>query len=86
MQLIMLLQLSTKGTNVFHPMQGTLSDILGLPTMENNSNEDEGEVGGDDFDWPPSDQETGHINFGSISMPVTLLTTPAPTHLAIPFL
>jgi hypothetical protein len=61
-------------------MQGTLSDVLGLPTMENNSNEDGGEVGGDDFvDWPPSNEETGHINFGSISTPVTLLTTPAPT-------
>jgi hypothetical protein len=73
-------------------MQGTLSDVLGLPTMEN---EDGGEVGGDDpADWLPSDEETGHINFGSINMPLTLLTTPAPTphsdvpaptHLAMPF-
>jgi hypothetical protein len=29
-------------------MQGTLSDVLSLPTMENNGNEDGGEVGGDD--------------------------------------
>jgi hypothetical protein len=80
MQSIMLLQLCTKGTNIFHPMQGTLSDVLSLPTMENNGNEDGGEVGGDDFvDWPPSDEETGCINFGSISTPVTLLMTPAPT-------
>jgi hypothetical protein len=69
MQLIMPLQLCAKGANVFHPMQGTLSDVLGLPTMENNGNEDEGEVGGkfDDFEWPPSDEETSHINFGSIN-------------------
>jgi hypothetical protein len=62
--------------------------------MKNNGNEDEGEVGEDDFDWWPSDEETGYINFGSISMPVTLLMTPAPTlhsdvpsltHLATPF-
>jgi hypothetical protein len=79
-------------------MQGTLSDVLGLPTMENDSNEDEGEVGGkfDGFDWPLSDEETGCINFSSINTPVpaTLLTTPAltphsdvptPTHLATPF-
>jgi hypothetical protein len=52
MQSIMLPQSHTKGTTVFHPMQGTLSDVLGLPTMENNSNEDEGKVGGkfDDCD------------------------------------
>jgi hypothetical protein len=86
MQSIMLLQSHTKGTNVSHPMQGTLSDILGLPTMESTGNEDRGEVGGDDFvDWPPSDEETGCINFGSINMPVTLLITPAPTsHLDVP--
>jgi hypothetical protein len=46
-------QSCTKGANVFHPMQGTLSDILSLPTMENNGNEDEGEVVGDNFDWLP---------------------------------
>jgi hypothetical protein len=80
MQSIILLQSCTKGTNVFHPMQGTLSDVLGLPTIENNGNEDEGEMGGDNFDWPPSDEETSCINFRSISMPVTL-----PTHLAMPF-
>jgi hypothetical protein len=67
----MLPQSHIKGTDVFHPMQGTLSDVLGLPTMENNGNEDRGEVGGDDpADWPPSDEENNHINFGSINMPV----------------
>jgi hypothetical protein len=45
----MLPQLHTKGENIFHSMQGTLSDILSLPTMENNGNEDEGEVGGNDL-------------------------------------
>jgi hypothetical protein len=40
MQSIMPPQLHIKGANVFHPMQGTLSDVLGLPTMENNGNED----------------------------------------------
>jgi hypothetical protein len=80
MQSIMLPQSHTKDANVFHPMQGTLSDILSLPTMENNGNEDGGEVRGDDFvDWLPSDEEIGHINSGSISTPVTLLITPAPT-------
>jgi hypothetical protein len=63
--------------------------------MRNNGNEDEGEVGGNDgFDWPPSDEETSHINFRSISIPVTLLMTPVPTphsdvpaltHVAMPF-
>jgi hypothetical protein len=82
------LQSHIKGANVFHPMQGTLSDVLGLPTMENNGNEYGGEVGGDDFaDWPPSDEETSRINFGSINMPLTLLTTPAPTpHSDVPAL
>jgi hypothetical protein len=88
----MLQQSHIKGTNIFHLIQGTPSDILSLPTMKTNGNEDEGEVGGDD--WPPSDKETSHINFRSISMPVILLITPAPTphldvpaltHLAMPF-
>jgi hypothetical protein len=52
-------------------------------------------VGGDDpANWPPSDEETSHINFRSINMPLTLLITPAPTphsdvpaltHLTMPF-
>jgi hypothetical protein len=88
MQSIMPPQSRIKGANVFHPMQGTLSDVLGLPTMENNGNEDGGEVGGDDpADWLPFDEETDRINFGSINMPLTLLTTPAPTpHSDVPAL
>jgi hypothetical protein len=74
-------QSHTRGANVFYPMQGTLSDILSQPTIENDGHRDKGEMGGkfENFDWPLSNKETGHINFRSISMHVTLLMAPAPT-------